>query len=209
MDKIVYFFRHGESLANAEGKCGGQTDTPLTELGKEQAGTIAPLLADACFDRVYCSDLTRAKETAAIALPHVTPLYLPLLREISCGKKAEGVPRTELIKTYGEEYPKAARTRDYSFFGGESYADFAARVRTFKEMLEEEDATSIAVFGHGGFIQEFFRQAMGVPQIVPQRIPLDNCSVSVFGVKGCVWSLCAYNYTAKLNANKKPSTEVV
>ena len=42
MGKIVYFFRHGESLANAEGKCGGQTDTPLTELGKEQAGTIAP-----------------------------------------------------------------------------------------------------------------------------------------------------------------------
>ena len=209
MDKIVYFFRHGESTANAEGKCGGQLDSPLTALGREQAGAVAPLIADICFDRVYCSDLTRAKQTAAIALPRATPLYLPLLRELSCGERAEGVPRTELIKIYGEEYPKAARTRDYSFFGGESYADFAARVAAFKEMLEGEDATSIAVFGHGGFIQEFFRQAMGVPQIIPQRIPLSNCSMSVFGVNGCVWSLCAYNFTANLCANKKIRTEVV
>ncbi len=209
MDKVVYFFRHGESIANAENKCGGQLDAPLTLLGKEQAGNIAPLLTNICFDRVYCSDLSRAKETAAIALPDAKPIYLPLLRELFCGEKAEGVPRTELIEKYGEEYPKAARTRDYSFFGGESYTDFAARVRAVKEMLEKEDATSIAVFGHGGFIQEFFRQAMGVPQIVPQRIPLDNCSITAFSIKGGVWSLRAYNYTAKLNANKKPSTEVV
>lgn len=209
MDKLIYFIRHGESTANAEGKCGGQLDSPLTALGKEQASAVAPLIADVCFDRVYCSDLARAKETAAIALPHVTPLYLPLLREICCGEKAEGVTRSELIKIYGEEYPKAASTRDYSFFGGESYADFAARVAAFKEMLEGEDATSIAVFGHGGFIQEFFRQAMGVPQIVPQRIPLRNCGVSVFGVEGGVWSLCAYNVTASFRANKKIRTEVV
>ena len=196
MDKIVYFFRHGESLANAENKCGGQTDTPLTPHGRAQATATHEIVKDLSFDLVFSSDLSRAATTAAIVMPDVAPVYKKELREIFCGS-IEGVPRVEIMKDHGAEYTHAIHTRDYSAFNGESYKQFAARIAAFKAELEGEGAARIAVFCHGGFIAEFFRQALGVT-VSPQVIPLTNCSVSVFALEGDKWKVLTYNHTAEL-----------
>ena len=197
MDKIVYFFRHGESLANAEDKCGGQDDTPLTSLGCAQAAVTHEIVKDLSFDLVFSSDLSRAAKTASIVMPDATPVYKKELREVFCGQ-IEGMPHAEIRAKNGEEYVLAYQTRDYSFFGGESYEQFSTRVAAFKAGLESEDAARIAVFSHAGFITEFCRQALGITALVPQRIPLTNCSVSVFSLKEGVWYLRTYNHTARL-----------
>ena len=36
-DTTLYFVRHAESQANAEGRFAGQQDSPLTERGRRQA----------------------------------------------------------------------------------------------------------------------------------------------------------------------------
>lgn len=64
-----YIVRHGQSVANAEGRYG--MDSDLTKLGKKQAKESAEKFKDVHFDAAFSSPLKRAKETAeTIAKEH-------------------------------------------------------------------------------------------------------------------------------------------
>src|SRR5256885_9383277 len=60
----LYFVRHGESEANAAQVFAGQTDSPLTAKGREQAKVVARALRPVPFDRIVASTLSRTKDTA-------------------------------------------------------------------------------------------------------------------------------------------------
>jgi broad specificity phosphatase PhoE len=64
----IYLCRHGQSEANAKGLLAGHMDSPLNEIGRQQAQELAGLAkkANLKFDHVYVSPLSRAKETAQI-----------------------------------------------------------------------------------------------------------------------------------------------
>ena len=62
----VTFVRHGQTDWNKVGKQQGRMDIPLNATGIEQAHQTAELLKSEPFDRVYCSPLTRARQTAEI-----------------------------------------------------------------------------------------------------------------------------------------------
>ncbi len=63
-----FIVRHGETEWNVVGRIQGHSDIPLSRKGREQAHTVARRLAAAPLDVVYCSDLSRASETARIIL---------------------------------------------------------------------------------------------------------------------------------------------
>lgn len=81
MSKIVYFGRHGESVANETGiRTGGES--PLTGRGRAQAVELGKRLAGMGIERIDSSDMRRAHETAsavssALRLPitTVSPLF--------------------------------------------------------------------------------------------------------------------------------------
>ena len=52
----ITFVRHGQSEANAAGRWQGQSDSPLSEHGQEQARLLAKRLAGRPFDVVLASD---------------------------------------------------------------------------------------------------------------------------------------------------------
>lgn len=56
--------RHGRTALNAEGRLRGLTDPPLDEAGLAQARALAGALAPFAPVRVFCSPLTRARQTA-------------------------------------------------------------------------------------------------------------------------------------------------
>ena len=58
--------RHGETDWNADGRLQGQTDRPLSEVGRRQAAQLADELAEEELEAIYSSDLARARETAEI-----------------------------------------------------------------------------------------------------------------------------------------------
>ena len=56
--------RHGQTSHNASGIWQGQTDTDLSEVGREQAAVAAHALAGQGIDVIVTSDLRRAADTA-------------------------------------------------------------------------------------------------------------------------------------------------
>src|SRR5882762_6928889 len=64
--KYLYFCRHGQSQLNLERIYAGQTDTPLTDLGREQAKLAGDRADGIQPDLIVSSPLVRALETAQI-----------------------------------------------------------------------------------------------------------------------------------------------
>lgn len=62
----IFLVRHGQDEDNANGILNGRRDTPLTELGRNQASTVADKLKDDGIQVIYASPLKRAYETARI-----------------------------------------------------------------------------------------------------------------------------------------------
>jgi 2,3-bisphosphoglycerate-dependent phosphoglycerate mutase len=65
--KLV-ILRHGETEYNKQDLLTGKHDPQLTETGKEQAHEAGTLISPIRFDKVYSSNLSRAFNTAALAL---------------------------------------------------------------------------------------------------------------------------------------------
>ena len=78
----LYLVRHGQSVNNEKGLWTGWHDVPLTDKGHEDALGAKRVLEGISFDRVYSSDLIRARETAQVVLPAYDAEPLALLREV-------------------------------------------------------------------------------------------------------------------------------
>ena len=64
----LLLIRHGQSVANAEGRLQGIMDSPLSDLGREQARALARRLVGEgwSLSAIHTSDQSRAAETAEI-----------------------------------------------------------------------------------------------------------------------------------------------
>jgi len=61
---MLYLLRHGATVQSAEKRYIGQTDISLSDLGRKQARWWQKELSPITFDAIYCSDLSRAIDTA-------------------------------------------------------------------------------------------------------------------------------------------------
>ena len=116
----ILLIRHGETALNAQ-RVVQFPDTPLSERGREQAARLARYLAAFPIRALLSSDYARARMTAE-AIRNVTGLTVELrpgLRERHFGAY-RGRPHDEL--------PRAFRFDGDAPPGGESVADFDARV---------------------------------------------------------------------------------
>ena len=84
----LFLVRHGQTVTNLEQRWTGQMDVALTELGRQEAESIRPILEKFTFDKVFSSDLSRAVITQQLALPGYTAAQTPLLREFDVGTLA-------------------------------------------------------------------------------------------------------------------------
>lgn len=182
----LFLIRHGESTANAERCFAGQTDAPLTPLGIKQALAIRDVLRDIPFDKVYSSDLSRARDTQKYALPGTQSEVISLLREYDVGCLS-GKLIAEVIQTI----PNGKI--NYADYGGESFEMVAQRVASFFAMLEAEPHEYVAAFSHGGFLMNAVQHVLGV-RLERGKFAVDNCAVQVFEYKNGNWSVLSWNY---------------
>jgi len=190
----LYLIRHGETTANLALTFSGQGDFMLTDLGREQAKGIRPILEKIPFDRVYSSDLTRAIETQQLALPNARDVIrTPAVREIDVGSIV-GKTYREVAEQYGTAY---RRNRDYSKFGGEDATRMDARVQGFLDEIKELDCDRIAVFAHNGVLSSVLRLVVEA-EINRSAVSSDNCAIHIFEYKNGNWRLLAWNYMKEI-----------
>lgn len=179
----MWVIRHGESENNQKKLWSGWQDVPLTEKGKQQAGRAGESLLGIDFDKVYSSDLSRARETASLALPGMAIEEDPLLREINVGRLA-GMP-SDVITL--EEKALGARL-GYGAYGGESREEFAQRINKFVQSLDLTQPCNLAVFSHSGWLRGFLSQVMKM-QGLPGGLICRNCAMGVFEYDKGAWKL--------------------
>ncbi|HEX8499438.1 MAG TPA: histidine phosphatase family protein [Pyrinomonadaceae bacterium] len=185
----VLLVRHGESQGNAEGRFGGHSPTPLSELGRRQAEATAAALAREGVTAVYSSDLLRAVETAE-PLARATGLEVqrtPALRERSVGLM-EGLTFEEAAAAHPGEYAALLR-RDFEHVlsGGESYRQLLDRAAAgLDRAVELHRGGTVALFSHTGTICILALHLMGAldaPHLKPVWLSSSNCGVSRFHIE--------------------------
>lgn len=164
---VLYVARHGETEWNVQRRVQGHKDSPLTDLGLEQARQLARSLLAIHFDAVFSSDLLRAKRTAEIvALERKIAVDTSqLLREHNYGKY-EGRLADDLreeLKEIFEKYEKLSDDEKFRYTlipGGESDEKLVSRFITFvREIAVVYAGKTALVVTHGGLMSAFLTHA--------------------------------------------------
>ncbi len=195
MLKII-LVRHGETDWNRVKRVqGGSSDTPLNDIGREQAKGLADLLAREKIKAVYSSPLQRAMVTAKeIADLHNVNIEInPSLREIEAGE-LEGILSADL----------GQRFSDYLFDGdnmvkipgGESLPDVQERGWGFiKKLSAEYDECTIVLVSHYFVILSIICKVLDVPLKQINRFRMDTGSLSIITIDGESLWLQVFNDT--------------
>lgn len=148
----ITLVRHGESVANLEGRWQGQGDAPLSDRGKQQAAAVGKRLSERTFDLVVSSDLQRARHTAeAVGVAYETD---KAFREFDVGAW-EGLTREEVQRRFPEELEGLAHGGpSVRIGGGESHLEFSERVDEALGRLRGRvaDDARVLLVCHGGVV---------------------------------------------------------
>jgi len=175
-----YFVRHGESEGNAARVFTGQTDSPLTARGRQQAGVVARELAKVKFDRIVSSDLSRTRDTAQVIAKHhgIRVEVVPELREIDVGDRTG--------KTFDETKGLPSWNDDgfVAWPGGETLEQVLSRtLGAIERLTRESPGKTILVVGHGGVNRILLSHFLGtLPKL--DRTPGGNTNISVVHTDG-------------------------
>lgn len=166
--KRLYLIRHGETEWNAVGRLQGSSDIALNDTGRAQALRLAANLSKHGAERVWTSDLSRARETGAIIAAHLgldTPSTEPDLRERRFGV-FEGLTRDEIARRYPVEW-RAWHDKTVMPEGGEARDASVARMAGALARLWQQTTTTALVVSHGGIMRLWLSELAGylVPNI--------------------------------------------
>ncbi len=183
----LYLIRHGESENNKNGCFTGWTDANLTEKGYEDARGVRKYISDIKFDKIYSSDLKRAKKTAETALPGCVYEETPLLRERNFGK-LEGNKISLVPELFGEDYIKNREMENYKLYGGEDNEEFSGRVIAFLNTVKDGGYENVAAFCHGGVLRKCAEYVLRVKN-TRGTIICRNCVIAILEYNGGKWHL--------------------
>lgn len=171
MKKDLYLMRHGQTLFNVRRKIQGWCDSPLTELGIQQAQSAKELLKDISFDHYYCSTAERASDTLElitdkpyIRLKGLKERYFSVFEGESEDLNADITQFDNIFPLFGGEYSYEVRDR---------------MVKTLTEIMEKEDHHTVLAVSHAGACLNFL-SAWEDANIIRKNGGFPNCSILHF-----------------------------
>jgi broad specificity phosphatase PhoE len=210
----VIIVRHAQSEANREGGALGRLDSPLTELGRQQAEAVGDALQDQNIAKIVASPLSRAASTAAaIAGPHgLAGVLDDRLMEMDVGL-LDGLPFAEAREKHGD-FLKQWMGTDADALpmpGGESMVDVADRAWPALEPLlaaeaepgEEPDGITVVV-SHNFVIKALICCAIELELRFWRRFEVDLASRSTLARRRGQVALYALNDTSHLGHGLRP-----
>ena len=177
--KRLYLLRHGQTEFNVKKLVQGRCDSPLTDLGRKQAGMAAAWLKahDVAPDKVVSSPLGRAMDTAQLVATE-------LLGPDAAVEPCEGI----IERCYGsfEEGPHDALPtdvwdpgEDLVPFGGEGSRVLQERmVGTLTNLMGSEGIETLLAVSHGSASRQFIKAAAPEGFELPAKLP--NCAIMIF-----------------------------
>lgn len=177
--KRLYLLRHGQTEFNVKKLVQGRCDSPLTDLGRKQAGMAAAWLKahDVVPDKVVSSPLGRAMDTAGLVATE-------LLGQDVAVEPCEGI----IERCYGtfEEGPHDALPtdvwdpgEDLVPFGGEGSRALQERmVDTLTNLMSAKDTETLLAVSHGSASRQFIKAAAPEGFELPTKLP--NCAIMIF-----------------------------
>ncbi|MER7248464.1 histidine phosphatase family protein [Kribbella sp. NPDC000426] len=170
----IYLARHGQTEWNVAGRRQGRLDSPLTDLGLQQAGQNAVLLSDEGIDAAFASPLERAERTASI-IGSTLGLGVTVLDELAEIDHGLWSGLTSLEIDAGWPGQRGVRERDkyeFRFPSGESYADGDVRAGRALAEVARRGVRRPLLVSHEMIGRMLLRQ-LGVPDALGTRQPSD------------------------------------
>jgi broad specificity phosphatase PhoE len=168
----VVLVRHGETAWSRVGRHTGRTDLPLLDEGRRQAELVGVRLRAFSFAQVWCSPLTRARETCVMAGLGEHPNFDADLMEWDYGEY-EGRRAVEIR----EERPSWDLFTD-GVPGGETFDDVATRVDRILAQLATAGG-DVAVFAHGHLLRVLAAQWLDMGPPLARALLLAPATISV------------------------------
>lgn len=161
--KHVYFFRHGESVANAT-KVRQGPETPLTDKGQVQASKLGERLVSINLERILSSSFLRARKTAEIVTVHtlhenidLSPLYAERRNpSIMVGAADEDEAQRQIWEQIGANYGNPG----WRHSDEENFEDLIFRAKEGLKLLETLPEKRVGVASHGLFMKVIFAHVL-------------------------------------------------
>ena len=176
----IYLVRHGETFDNVSGFIAGHLPGKLTENGKNQVIETGEKLQNINFDKIFCSDLARTRETLDGILSQFEYKseieYTAQLRERFFGEY-EGFFQDEF--DWSLETLNAFRNPK----NGESCEDLLKRAENFYESLCDLKFENILIVSHCQFLKAFLcvHNKSGLDEYF-QMPEIKNASVTIIEI---------------------------
>lgn len=159
----ILVIRHGESEADILNVHEGRADFALTQRGHSQAEAMSDYVSQRYqLDKIYCSTLKRAVQTAEhLRIKTNAPLFPEeRLMEFNNGLLA-GLKHS----IADEKYPRVQVPLHASVYEQESQLEFRYRAEyMLSKILAENSADStITIVTHGGMINQLYRSFLRLP----------------------------------------------
>lgn len=176
--KDIFLIRHGRQCSKS---C--NVDVELDEIGRRQAELAGERLRAYGLQRLYASELLRARETAEIIgrILKQEVFVLPDIQEIDFGELT-GKTNEEIQKQYKDFWQERSRHREDLCYpgGGECGRDVVKRVMPQLRKLCLQTEERIAIVTHGGVIRSVCAEILGADQKNKLKfaIDLENTSLT-------------------------------
>lgn len=179
----LWLVRHGETNWNVTQRYCGWSDVPLSRTGRAQARWLAHQLAPVRLQAIYCSDLSRAHETATLIAARqmqAVPLRISKQwRELNFGEW-EGLTYDDIVRQSHSMPAFFTDPLHHAPPGGESLIDLLQRLRLALIQLQTEtSAGDIAIVSHGGLLRALLCSALQMPLNNQWRLRLEPGSLSI------------------------------
>jgi probable phosphoglycerate mutase len=200
----LLLIRHGETDDNHRRVFQGQGGHGLNARGREQARLLAARFARVGLRAaaLYCSDLTRAQETASLLAGALalSPVADPALREVHVGAW-QGLGYEEIAARFPDEWDAWKRGVDFNRGGGETYAELGDRVaRSIDGIVEKHAGETVVIVSHGAAIKVFVGRVLGLDAVGLRRYRVaSNTGVTLVEREGGVDTLVIWNDASHLD----------
>jgi broad specificity phosphatase PhoE len=194
----LFLVRHGRTVWHAENRYAGATDVALDPDGYAQAERLAVWASTAGLGAIWCSPLTRARETAAPAALAVglEPCIDERLREIDYGQ-LEGRTLAEAERLFPEEIRRfKADPVAHPMPGGEDPHEAARRaVSALRDIASRFPDGRVLVVAHNTLIRLTLCSLFGIPMARYRTVlpAVRNGALTEIGLQDENTALLQYN----------------